>query len=218
LIGDVGPPGPQGRQGESGSSIKGEQGLQGPPGRDGADGADGKDGRDGAPGAPGRLPMVKFFRPDTVHYAGDVVIHGGSTFQANKDTGQAPGHNDWTPIALAGTHGNDGRSLHVRGTYSSDETYAELDIVATGGASFIARRDKPGACPGDDWQLIARQGQRGVGGERGPKGERGERGPEIVRWEIDRKAYTVTAILNDHTRTAPMPLRELFEQFNDETR
>jgi hypothetical protein len=44
------------------------------------------------------------------------------------------------------------------------------------GASFAARRDNPGPCPGEGWQLIAAQGKRGNPGERGAVGQKGERG------------------------------------------
>ena len=51
-----------------------------------------------------------------------------------------------------------------------------MDVVVLGGASFAARTDDPGPCPGDGWQLIAAQGKRGNLGERGPAGPKGERG------------------------------------------
>ena len=63
--------------------------------RDGKDGVDGKDGRDGAPGErgppgpPGKLPAIRAWG-DAVHYAGDVVTHGGSVYQAQRDTGREP--------------------------------------------------------------------------------------------------------------------------------
>jgi hypothetical protein len=54
--------------------------------------------------------------------------------------------------------------------------YARLDIVALNSSSFIARKDQPGPCPGEDWQLIVRAGKQGRPGPRGAKGERGEPG------------------------------------------
>jgi hypothetical protein len=74
-----------------------------------------------------------------------------------------------------GDAGRDGRSFAIRGTWSETEAYRELDVVALNGASFGARRDDPGPCPGDGWQLIAAQGKRGNAGERGAS-VRGERG------------------------------------------
>jgi hypothetical protein len=49
------------------------------------------------------------------------------------------------------------RSLAVVGTYDPTRVYRALDVVVTGGASFCARVDDPGVCPGDGWQMIAAQ-------------------------------------------------------------
>jgi hypothetical protein len=67
-----------------------------------------------------------------------------------------------------------GKSLRVRGTFS--ENAKQLDIVAVGGSSFVAREDNPGQCPGEGWQLLASAGRRGARGFTGPKGERGKVG------------------------------------------
>lgn len=128
-----------------------------------------KDGRDGTDGC---LPIVKAWT-DSVHYAGEVVVRDGSTYQAVRDTGQAPPHEDWICIAAAGLDGADGRSFTVRGTYADGETYSALDVVALNGASFVARRDDPGACPGDGWQIIAMQGKQGKPGRTGDRGAPG---------------------------------------------
>jgi hypothetical protein len=97
-----------------------------------------------------------------------------------------------------------------------------LDIVSRDRATFIARCDNPGACPGDGWQVIATQGHRGERGlqgekgERGPKGEPGVCAPAIVEWKLDRNAYEATPILTDGRSGPPLRLRELFRQFLDE--
>jgi hypothetical protein len=52
-------------------------------------------------------------------------------------------------------------AVTARGTWSKLATYRQNDIVAHNGASFIALRAKPGACPGPGWQLLASQGKRG---------------------------------------------------------
>jgi len=148
--------------------------------KDGKDGIDGKDGERGAAGAPGKLPLIRGWT-DRVHYEGDVVTHGGATYQAMRDTAKEPPHDDWICVAAAG---NDGRSFTIRGTYSESEEYRALDVVAMNGASFAARRDAPGQCPGDGWQLIAAQGKRGQPGERGV-GLRGEPGPTVARMDVD---------------------------------
>ena len=203
IPGKDGDTGPQGERGLNGAD--GRDGLDGQPGRDGVDGApgekgldglngadgrDGVDGKDGMPGVAGekgdrgeqgptgKLPIAKVWS-DHVHYQGDVVTANGCTWQALCDTGKSPGHDDWICLVERGADGRDGkdgRGVTVRGTFATELEYRELDVVAMNGASFMARRDNPGDCPGDGWQLVASQGKRGSPGERGPKGDRGERG------------------------------------------
>jgi hypothetical protein len=45
----------------------------------------------------------------------------------------------------------------IRGTWTPQAKYSVNDLVAKEGGSFVARKNDPGPCPGDDWQLIARQ-------------------------------------------------------------
>ena len=183
--GEQGPIGPQGERG-----LPGEQGPQGPAGPAGERGEKGDQGERGERGPEGSLPIVRTWS-DGIHYEGVVVSHAGATWQASKDTGRAPPHDDWICLARAGADGIDGRSFTIRGTYDATASYAALDVVALNGASFAARRDDPGACPGDGWQLIAAQGKAGKPGERGiagPKGDKGERGlpgASVVALEID---------------------------------
>jgi hypothetical protein len=218
--GEAGPQGEKGLAGESGA--RGDQGVPGEKGAQGERGQDGKDGRDGT------LPVVKLWRPNLVHYAREVVAFDGATFQALKDTGQAPNTEDWICLATAGRDGRDGvdgRPLRVRGTHREGEHYEALDVVAHNGGSYIARRDDPGDCPGDGWQSLTLPGKRGASGlkgdagpqgERGPKGEPGRAAPEIIGWEIDAENYVVVAVLSDQTRSAPLDLRGVFEQYLQE--
>lgn len=131
-------------------------------------------------GEPGKLPIVKAWA-DEVHYAGEVRTHAGSTWQAVRDTAKAPPHADWTCIAQGGA---DGRSPQVRATWSEAEAYKALDIVALGGAAFIARRDEPGQCPGDGWQMIAMQGKQGKPGP-AVKGDPGPAGKPAIAMSVD---------------------------------
>ena len=103
---------------------------------------------------------------------------------------------------------------HVRGTFNPSLTYRNFDIVACNGASFIARRDNPGACPGSGWQMIAAQGKRGIAGE---KGEKGRDAPHIVRWEIDAKHYVITPILDGGSKGPPIEFKPLLQAFLTET-
>lgn len=185
-----GDPGPQGEPGQPGPP--GADGRDGAPGRDGADGAPGRDGADGAEGRPGKLPVARAW-DDRVHYEADVVTHDGGTWQAVRDTGRAPPHEDWICLAAPGRDGADGRSFAIRGTWAEGEAYRCLDVVMLNGASFVARRDDPGACPGEGWQLLASQGKRGHPGERGAPGARGPAGPAVLNLAItDEGLMTVT--------------------------
>jgi hypothetical protein len=128
-------------------------------------------GQPGPQGPPGMLPLAREYVPERVHYERDVVTYAGVLWQARGDTVHAPPHSDWICMARAGRNGCDGRSPNVCGTYAAREKHEWLDIVALDGAAFIARRDNPGVCPGDGWQLLSRHGQPGR------RGETGERGP-----------------------------------------
>jgi hypothetical protein len=111
----------------------------------------------------------------------------------------------------------------VRGTFDAKTSYRASDIVALNGGSFIAKHDSPGVCPGEGWQMIAKQGPRGMAGQKGDKGEKGERGlpgadaPRPISWQVDRGAYTAVMIYDDGSRGPTLDLRELFAQFQDET-
>ena len=209
-------PGPEGKRGAAGD--RGEAGKPGPAGPAGRAGIDGKDGEPGPQGKAGVLPVARDWAPGIVHYAGAVVAHAGGTFQATRDTGQAPGHADWVCLARPG---RDAAMPRVRGTFAEGETYAALDIVALGGSSFIARQDAPGSCPGDGWQLMAKPGKRGEPGPKGDdgapgaRGERGLAGPTIIGWRIDREAYTAQPVMSDNSAAPLLELRALFEQFHE---
>jgi hypothetical protein len=82
--------------------------------------------------------------------------------------------------------------------------------------------DHPGICPGDDWQLMSRQGkpgrrgetgERGMRGEKGDKGERGQDAPTIVSWQLDRERYRASPLMSNGTVGPMLELRGLFEQF-----
>jgi hypothetical protein len=159
-------------------------------------------------------PRVHPFEDGKVHYEGELVTYEGSTFQALHDTGKAPSEeSDWICVAAGGL---DGRSPRVKGTYSSGERYSQLDIVALNGAAFIARRNNPGACPGEDWQAIALQGKRGPQGAKGERGERGAAGAKIRSWKIEPAEYLATPIMADGTEGPSLELRSMFEQFHHE--
>ena len=170
------------------------------------------------------MPIAKVFESGKVYYEGEVVVRDGSTFQALRNTGNSVTHPDWICLARADRDGRDGSTPEVRGTFDVREDYKILDIVAMNGASFIAKRDRPGVCPGDGRQMMSRQGKpgrKGEAGERGPRGEKGDRGPpaempQFVGARIDEN-YNLLRILSDGTKEI-LPLRPVFERFHAETR
>lgn len=184
IDGAVGKDGAPGDKGEPGLSVAGERGPEGPrgePGIPGERGERGPIGQRGEIGRPGTLPVARAWA-DQISYQGEVVMHQGSTWQAQRDTGREPPHEDWVCLARSG---RDGASLQVRGTWSDGKDYAALDVAVVNGGAFVAKRDKPGPCPGDGWQLMASQGKQGKPGEKGAKGDPGASGPAVIAMTCD---------------------------------
>jgi hypothetical protein len=183
------------------------------------------DGAKGEQGDPGCLPMVQPYIPGKIYYRGDAVADSTGTFQAKRDTAKAPSleSEEWACIARSGEDGNDGapaREFQVCGSYDPKRSYRKLSLVTWNGSTFVARRDDPGDCPGDGWQLLASRGKagnKGLPGPRGEKGERGEPGASIVSWHIDHERYRVTPFAADGRAGPTLDLRELFEQYHNET-
>jgi hypothetical protein len=181
--------------------------------------ADGAAGPRGEKGEPGSLPMVESYTVGRIYYRGNVVTDQTGSYQAKRDTATAPcpESEDWTCLARSGADGKDGRTFRPRGTYDP----SKLDITMLNGASFVALRDDPGPCPGENWQLVASAGKRG---QQSPKGERGERGPtgplaiapRIASSEIDAE-YNLNLLYTDGSRDT-IPLRSAFERFFSEIR
>jgi hypothetical protein len=174
----------------------------------------------GPAGPIGKLPIAKVWKPETVFYEGEVVTYDGGSYQALRDTGEAPDNTKhWRCLAAPG---RDAKSIRHRGTFEEGVEYAAYDAVALNGASFLALRERPGFCPGAGWQLLSTPGKRGATGGPGPKGERGPAGiagppgkdaATIIGWDVDRATYTATPIMSDGSPGLPLPLRGLFEQF-----
>src|ERR1700750_2457418 len=153
-------------------------------------------------------PRVHPFVEDKVNYQGDLVTHEGSTYQALCDTGRAPPDEEhWICLAAGGLNG---LSFRVRGTYQPGEPYSRLDVVAFGGGSYVARRNHPGPCPGDDWQALCFQGKKGPVGPKGDRGERGPHGASIATYELEPERYTLVLNHSDGTSVC-INLRPFFE-------
>jgi hypothetical protein len=182
--------------------------------RDGKEGPRGEHGPRGEAGPPGRIEGVRAYVQDAVHYEGDIVVCEGSTYLATRDTGRAPPHEHWICLARAGMDGKDGRdgrSPNVRGTYRAGESYGVFDIVVLNGGSFIARRDDPGDCPGEGWQLMSVPGRRG---QQGPRGERGPPGITAKSWKLDVPNYRLTLLLEGGLEGPTADLRPFYEQYD----
>src|SRR5262245_63433470 len=83
---------------------------------------------------------------------------------------------------------------------------------------FVAKRDNPGSCPGNDWQS-GPVGKRGDKGERGPRGLPGPSGENALEWvgvKIDPSAYTLVAVMSDGSEGPAILLRPLLEQYDEE--
>jgi hypothetical protein len=92
------------------------------------------------------------------------------------------------PQGEPGERGEDGRTPAFRGLWKVASAYEASDVVMVQGSSFVALCDVPGACPGDDWRLVAscgKSGQRGAAGERGERGWPGPPGAAPVALEVD---------------------------------
>jgi hypothetical protein len=173
--------------------------------------------RGAQPPPPAKFPNVTAWSADTIYHEGDIVAYDGGAYQAQRDTARAPGAKDWVCLATPGNTPN------IRGTYGDAVEYHYLDVVMVNGSSFVALKDAPGPCPGDDWQLLASRGSRGhrgPSGERGLMGLRGERGAAALTirdWQIDRSRYVATPVMSDGSTGPALELRGLFEQFFAET-
>jgi hypothetical protein len=208
--GAQGPPGPRGEAGPAGPKGEAIKGDCGEPGRNGADGIQGPQGPQGEKGERGSVGKVVPWS-DRIFYAGELVTHGGSCWQATNDTAKAPGGGqDWQVIATAGAPG---ASFTVRGTYDPQHAYRQLDVVVLDHGWFVARRDDPGVCPGGGWQSgpVGKKGEKGMSGERGAKGEPGKAAPHWIGVKLD--GFEVVAVMSDGTIGPRFSLAPMFEAF-----
>lgn len=171
-----------------------------------------------APAPAARFPAVKLWA-EGVHYAGDVVVWKGSTYQAAIDTAREPPHGDWTTLAIGGIDGRDAPIGEVFGKYDPTGSYKKFDLVAHDGCEWRARCDDPGPLPGAGWALAAMRGSQGSRGLKGDAGERGPAGPagaRITRWSID--GFAAVPIMSDGSAGPALDLREMFERYDTEAR
>ncbi|SEM53810.1 integrin beta 3 [Sphingomonas gellani] len=170
--GAPGEPGARGAPGSAGSDGRdgrdgtdGKDGANGEPGRDGSNGVDGKDGapgRDGADGADGAAG----------HDGGDGKDgRDGIDGAAGRDGVHGENGRD-------GADGRDAYAGEARGLFDPEASYRAMDVVASNGCEWRAKRDVSGEVPGasDAWMLSASRGKRGAPGEQGKPGRDGADG------------------------------------------
>lgn len=186
------------RAGERLAALKdGRDGVDGEPGPAGPQGGQGATGEQGPPGLNGR--------------DGRDGVDGMSIVGA---TGPQGSKGDAGPRGEQGPPGEPGREWQAMGLYEPDLVYRRGNVVALEGGSFVALKDDPGPCPGDDWRQIV---GRGKAGPRGDRGERGPPGPPApIQWTIDPRQFTINATHSDGTKDV-LELRPLFEQYHADT-
>jgi hypothetical protein len=124
-----------------------------------------------------------------------------------------PGPQGEAGIGMAGERGEQGeqgppgpvtRWRHRR-TYDPKQNYAEGDVVAHDGGSWVALTDDPSALPGDGWAQLTVRGQRGKPGERGPPGPEGRGIRDLF---VNETGETLVVVLSDGTqRSIPLVTR-----------
>jgi hypothetical protein len=171
---------------------------------------------------PQPLPVVRQWVVHTAALQGELFAFHGAMWQAKMNTGQEPQDGHWVCVSAPGRDGEAGRSLRTRGLYRQGGTYKELDLVVCNGSSFVAKRDNPGDCPGEDWQISALVGKRGEAGDRGLPGPKAdvaaiERAMRISAWTAGDD-YVVTPTHANGLAGATLNLRPYFEKYFNETR
>jgi integrin beta 3 len=209
-------PGEPGRDGSDGAD--GKDGQEGPPGKDGRDGIDGKDGRDGIDGKDG-MPV----EPDIDALAKAIFDRlreqclelDEALFSARKRFDSLAAAMQERIATLKdgepgppgepgpqGIPGSDGVTGEARGLYDPKANYSRLDHVSFNGSEWIARRDDPGALPGDGWML-------------GAQGKRGKAGVGIET--ASTRGYVLILELTGG-KTVSVDLAAMFERYHEESR
>jgi hypothetical protein len=100
----------------------------------------------------------------------------------------------------AGQAGTDARQWRHRRSYDPRQAYADGDVVAHDGGSWLALQDDPGSLPGDGWAQLTVRGQRGKPGDRGERGPQGSEGRGIADLSISESGEMLIIELSDGTQ------------------
>jgi hypothetical protein len=101
-----------------------------------------------------------------------------------------------------GPAGTNGRQWRHRRYYDSKQTYADGDVVAHDGGSWLAVCDEPGPLPGDGWAQLTTRGQRGKPGDRGERGLQGPEGRGIVDLTVSETGTELVVEFSDNVSRA----------------
>jgi hypothetical protein len=101
-----------------------------------------------------------------------------------------------------GPPGTKARQWRHRRYYDPKQAYAESDVVAHDGGSWLALCDEPGPLPGDGWAQLTTRGQRGKPGDRGERGPIGPEGRGVADVFVDDTGEALVVEFSDSVQRA----------------
>jgi hypothetical protein len=109
---------------------------------------------------------------------------------------------------VPGASGTNGRQWRHRRSHDPAQAYAEGDVVAHDGGSWLALCDAPGALPGDGWAQLTTRGQRGKPGDKGERGPPGPEGRGVADVFVNESGEALVVEFTDGThRSIPLVTR-----------
>jgi hypothetical protein len=106
------------------------------------------------------------------------------------------------PPGPAGVAGTNARQWRHRRYHDPKQAYAEGDVVAHDGGSWLAVCDEPGPLPGDGWAQLTTRGQRGKPGDRGERGPAGPEGRGVVDLTVSEAGTELVVEFSDNVSRA----------------
>jgi hypothetical protein len=106
------------------------------------------------------------------------------------------------PPGPQGSAGTNARQWRHRRYYDPKQIYADGDVVAHDGGSWLALCDEPGPLPGDGWAQLTTRGQRGKPGDRGERGLQGPEGRGVVDLTVSETGTELIVEFSDNVQRA----------------
>jgi hypothetical protein len=106
------------------------------------------------------------------------------------------------PPGPAGVAGTSARQWRHRRYHDPKQAYAEGDVVAHDGGSWLAVCDEPGPLPGDGWAQLTTRGQRGKPGDKGERGAQGPEGRGVVDLTVSETGTELVVEFSDNVQRA----------------